>query len=162
MFKSSKSRAGISIFIYLCLVQIILGQTSCELSLPDFISTASNSFAYGPGTIGGVTDSASTIIVQVVDYYERNVTNGRDDVRAVVLDPASNPVTVLSANNQDGTFSFTFEPTAAGVYTITATVNGQEIYESPLNPIFLQSSVCPLKYDTTSGPYLREAFSSKV
>ena len=147
------------------MAQLIYGQESqCDLSLTKLTPSAIDSFAYGPGIYGGITNTPSTIIIQLVDVHRRNLTSGGNDAKVTIIGPLSNPSiqSVLSVDNKDGTYSFTYQPFLAGQYIINATLNNNPIWDSPFRPIFVESATCPLKFNSVSGPYLNEAYSSRV
>jgi hypothetical protein len=162
MSGSSFKRIRVSVLVILCfLPAIILGQSNTTCTNGSSQPVPTLTLAYGRGIVGGITDSPITFHIQLVDSNGNYVTTGGYSVSAAITGPSSNPKSqgYLSKDNQDGTYSFSYEVSEEGQYSIIVLLNGQPILGSPFKPYFLSSSQCPLKFNTLSGPYLSEVYS---
>ncbi len=137
-------------------------QSLCAETNPSaLIASSVSSFAYGRGITGGITNAPVTTIIQLVDFAGLYITSGGDDVNVGVLGPATNPqwLRVLSTDNDDGTYTFTYQAAEEGEYAVYATVNGNAITGSPFLTNFVSSSNCSLPGTEASGPFLDDAYA---
>lgn len=97
---------------------------------------ATKSFAHGPGVEGGRLADKANFTVQSVDASGKNVKTGNDPFHATVKGPDGSQIPVNLVDNNDGTYSGSYAPTAGpGQYEVNVTLNGQPIKNSPYRPL---------------------------
>jgi hypothetical protein len=121
------------------------------------------SYAYGPGLEGGVTNTASTVFVTMLDGFgDPYLSPVNVSIQITGPEPNFESLPFTFSAIENGKFSFSFQPLEGGVHEIAIVLDGSPLRGSPFRPNFVNSTVCALKYNTLSGPYLPECWSTKV
>eukprot|EP01128_Nolandella_sp_AFSM9_P007577 TRINITY_DN41_c0_g1_i1.p1 TRINITY_DN41_c0_g1~~TRINITY_DN41_c0_g1_i1.p1 ORF type:complete len:1432 (-),score=481.49 TRINITY_DN41_c0_g1_i1:80-4375(-) len=99
-----------------------------------------NSEASGPGISKGVAGEENPFKIQAKDKFDNELTLGGADVAATLVHEDGDEVPVAIVDNGDGTYSGSYPDVAkAGKYTLSPTVGGEAIKDSPFEVIVSQS-----------------------
>eukprot|EP01116_Phalansterium_solitarium_P017453 TRINITY_DN4304_c0_g2_i1.p1 TRINITY_DN4304_c0_g2~~TRINITY_DN4304_c0_g2_i1.p1 ORF type:complete len:752 (+),score=320.34 TRINITY_DN4304_c0_g2_i1:113-2368(+) len=96
-------------------------------TLPD----ADKTRAYGPGLESGVANSTSPFTVEIYNRFGTRVPDGGDKIEVKVVGPHDSVVSSKVVDNQDGSYSASYDPKEPGEHTVTVSVNGAPVKGSP-------------------------------
>ena len=136
-----------AVLCFLILFQLGVSQ-ECLDNPSDF------SYGTGQGLIGGITHVAAGFRIQVADFTKT--------VNVAITSPDGSTVTTLGANNGLGSWGFSFQPDQPGTYTVEAEYGIIQVRGSPWFPVFVNSSTCPLKQNSYSGPFIEDCFEQVI
>jgi len=94
---------------------------------------ANQSIAFGPGLQDGIPDTLpATFTIQAKDRDGNNIKHGGDPFEVKIQGPRG-PVDAKLHDNDDGTYTVTYEPKDAGKHRIDVNLKNQPIKNAPYN-----------------------------
>jgi filamin len=110
--------------------------------------SAANTVAEGDGLQKATAGAPEKIHVQVKDRFDNKVVKGGDAV-AAKLHSGEKEVPVEVKDNNDGTYSLTYDAKEAGEYTLDITLGGENIKDSPFHPVVSPAGNDPSQTEIT-------------
>jgi len=92
----------------------------------------SQCYAHGPGVTGGTTNNQAPFTIQAVNYFGDPLPTGGDQFVIALTGPQT--LQVASKDNNNGTYSCHYVPTAVGAYNLAISLRGDPIKGSPYRP----------------------------
>jgi len=116
-------------------------------------SSANNTIAEGEGLKAATAGTPETIGVIVKDRFDNQVTKGGDNINANMISADGTEIAVAVKDNQDGTYTLTYDPKTTGEYTLTIKLADDNIKDAPFQvvvaPAELSADNCEISGDGT-------------
>jgi filamin len=93
----------------------------------------SQCYAHGPGVSAGTTNNKAPFTIQAVNYFGDNLPTGGDQFAIELGGPQS--LQVSCKDNNNGTYSCEYIPTAVGKFDLKISLRGDSIKGSPYHPV---------------------------
>jgi filamin len=120
-------------------------------------ANSGKSWAEGPGLVAGKTKKPCTFTIHAVDADGNPVKSGGDPFQVSITGPES--VTPDFHDNNDGTYSVTYQVESPGDYTINVSLHDEPIKDAPFHP-HIKWNVDPNK-SYAEGEGIQELWDNK-